>query len=462
MAEEQDLYNYLKRNLIGFTSDGSTVMKNTTNGLISHFREFANRPIYAAHCMSHRLHLAIVSSFKSNNYFVEFEHIINEIYELYSSYKPKRRDESNALCRRIYEAMAEFNYIFDRPSIISQWKVLNSIKNVWPLIVQDLVEISSNSRYDIGTQEMATRLCNKLKGKYFLLILNFILDILHHLWYWADNLQKRTGLLIDLNEINKKMRETFESLKIVNGRDVDLFLKTAKCANSQSCNTLEMYQQSAEITYINIKLLSDHETNYVPWLQTIRESFLNNLIEELNSYYPSGDLDVFDVFSPAKIPRTESELISYGEKEIQSLCTFFAWNECNRLILDWTILIHTIMNSDRICEIRNSNTNSFVFWTQFLKTDGIAWTERTQKLIFTILVLPIGSADIQRGFSIMNTISKTQRLWLFPKHIDASMRIQINGPDQLDRFSATKYANEWNKTNHMRTIQVEKDHANHH
>lgn len=63
--EERDFFNYFKRNLIGFASDGESVMSGVRGGLISFIRGISKQPIYAIHCMAHRIHLAIKKAYKT-------------------------------------------------------------------------------------------------------------------------------------------------------------------------------------------------------------------------------------------------------------------------------------------------------------------------------------------------------------------------------------------------------------
>lgn len=109
----------------------------------------------------------------------------------------------------------------------------------------------------------------------------------------------------------------------------------------------------------------------------------------------------------------------------------------------------------------------YEFWSQLLKnSEEIHWTELTKKLIYTILVLPVGSAEAERGFSIMNHIKSSRRARLNEENLGHSMRIRINGPDAED-FSAFKYAKQWLDEGHLRidskmqvAKKVEKDDAN--
>ena len=63
----------------------------------------------------------------------------------------------------------------------------------------------------------------------------------------------------------------------------------------------------------------------------------------------------------------------------------------------------------------------------------------------------MGSADAERGFSIMNHVRTSRRSRLTPHHLDDIMRIRINGPKNIKQFPASHYANLWIKAGHLRT-----------
>ena len=93
------------------------------------------------------------------------------------------------------------------------------------------------------------------------------------------------------------------------------------------------------------------------------------------------------------------------------------------------------------CKVQNQK--AYVFWSEFLKRKDIQWKENTQKLIRTVLTIPIGSSDVERSFSILNQIKTKQRGNLESPTIDALVRIKLNGPDEISKFRAMKYAKYW-------------------
>lgn len=193
-----------------------------------------------------------------------------------------------------------------------------------------------------------------------------------------------------------------------------------------------------------------------PLLDQYRNDFLDELINSIKSYFPESDTKEFDVFLPSRIPNEESKIISYGVIQITKICKFFHWdksdNGCHQLLNDWTSLLRTIIDSPNFCNLRNINTNAMAFWSQMLKTNGIAWTDRIKKLVQTVLVLPNGSAEAERGFSILKIIQDSKRTHsLTLDHVNDIMRVKINAPDEIKNFSASKYAKEWLKQKHKRT-----------
>ena len=176
-------------------------------------------------------------------------------------------------------------------------------------------------------------------------------------------------------------------------------------------------------------MYNDSKTN-APFLDEYRSGFLDNLLDSIRSYFPEGNTKEFDVFLPSRIPNKESKIISYGVTEITSICKFYYWDEldkdCNGLLNDWTGLLRTMIDSPNFCNLRNNDTSIIAFWGQFLKANRIAWAERTKKLIHTVLVLPVGSADVERVFSVLNILLNSRRTnKLTLQHMNDIMRVRI-------------------------------------
>lgn len=142
---------------MGFVSDGANVMMGKNNGLVALVRNFVNRPIYAVHCMAHRLHLAIIHSFELDPYFDEFERIINSIYTFYNSRGSKNKAHLRQTAKRMKQTMYEISYIYEVRWISSELSALNRIDKMWAVIVRDLEIISSDLSFNINTRMKAIK-----------------------------------------------------------------------------------------------------------------------------------------------------------------------------------------------------------------------------------------------------------------------------------------------------------------
>lgn len=172
----------------------------------------------------------------------------------------------------------------------------------------------------------------------------------------------------------------------------------------------------------------------------------------MKSYFPSEDLKPFNKFRAQNFPTNVGVAITYGSIEINKVCEILKLNECLQLVRDWGNLVVSITDSANLCKFKNNpKTETFAFWSHFLNEEGIVWTARTKYLIQTILVLPIASAEAERGFSVMNHIKNKRRSKLTPAHMQDIMRIRLNGVDELEKFPAVRYASQFIKENHIRT-----------
>lgn len=153
-----------------------------------------------------------------------------------------------------------------------------------------------------------------------------------------------------------------------------------------------------------------------------------------------------------QFPTNAGIAITYGAFEVNRVCDILQLGACLELVKDWGNLVVSIVDSDSLCKFRsNPKTETHVFWSHYLNEVGIIWTKRTQDLIRTILVLPIGSAEAERGFSVLNHIKNKRRSKLTPAHMQDIMRIRLNGASELERFPAARYALSFIKENHIRT-----------
>lgn len=262
-------------------------------------------------------------------------------------------------------------------------------------------------------------------------------------------MQQRTALLVEFADFKQLFTESFRFLKHNNGRDLSLFLVDVECDETDCNNVEDVYDQQL-VKYKNFHL-NDRNVDNLPLLQDIRDTLLNEIIEQMKSYFPTEDLKPIKIFRPSQFPTNPGIAITYGTFDISKVCEILELGECLELVRDWGNLVLSIVDSPNLCKFQsNPKTDTYAFWSHFLNEEGIVWTPKTKKLIQTILVLPVGSVEAERGFSVMNHIKNKRRSRLTPAHMQDIMRISLNGVDELEKFPATRYARKFIK-NHIKT-----------
>lgn len=337
-AEDVDLYGYFKKNLVGYVSDGENVMTGKEGGLISYIRKQTDHPIYAVHCMAHRIHLAIEKSYASIAYFTSFDSFINKLFQFYNWNSSKKKAHLKETALKFNMKFYELNYIYRTRWISSELQSITNLKRVWPLLKKDLYLIMNDRQnFDDKVRDKADSLLSKLCGKNFLAILHFVADVLEHLSFWSRKMQERTALLVDFVDFNDKIIDTFQKLKCIDGKDLNRLLENSICDEKQ-CESIEQYYDADEVKYLDVLLLNDRnvEDEEVPFFGEIRDKFLDGIINSIKSYFPSSELIVFKIFKPSKIPMTVASSLTYGVREISKLCNnIFKWGECDELQQDW-------------------------------------------------------------------------------------------------------------------------------
>jgi len=114
---------------------------------------------------------------------------------------------------------------------------------------------------------------------------------------------------------------------------------------------------------------------------------------------------------------------------------------------------------------RLRGSSAVIFYSShFLGVETIPWTIQTKRFIQTLLILPTGSADAERGFSILKHIKYDRRsrlginLYYLQKYatflnmkiiiglkmLNAMLRVRINGPT-IENFNPRSYVTIWRK-----------------
>ena len=266
--------------------------------------------------------------------------------------------------------------------------------------------------------------------------------------------QKSDSTLIGKETMRLQMFQTLEDLKQNNGHFLTSFLQHASCKKDNLWTLCSVDDLNAcDIKFVmngrqlqfNNKVVRRDNTAWSA-LSNLRLNIINSILAEINKYFPEGSFEMFDVFNPSKLPIILKNVPKYSAG-ISHVATRFGFVATVIQKQFSKILVSMITDHHEMSCLLNKG-DPITFWTYFLNSNTITWDSEMKKLIRIVLALPIGSADVERGFSIKNHFKTNWRSKMTTSHIEDIMRIRIKGPEIQD-FDPVIYTLHWLNTNHL-------------
>jgi hypothetical protein len=194
--------------------------------------------------------------------------------------------------------------------------------------------------------------------------------------------------------------------------------------------TFKMPLQGSEIMFTIDNTVRSNELQW-PKLSKFRIDFTEPITKKIKSYFPEGNLKLFNVLLPKSLP-TNLETVDLYSTTITTLAQRFSF-ETNEMVKEFKELLTFFISeiTGEYCSYKT--TEAHVFWPHFLQHQLVPWKPNIKKLITTVLVLPVGTADIERSFSILNHFKYNRRSRLTPDHVEDITRLRFNGPE-LDKL----------------------------
>ena len=93
----------------------------------------------------------------------------------------------------------------------------------------DLQEIKSSEDFDSKTQRTAAGILTQLTDRYFVELLFFMADILNHLARYSQEMQRRTGILIEQAELMDNLMKNLDKATAHNEGNILSLLNNVQC-----------------------------------------------------------------------------------------------------------------------------------------------------------------------------------------------------------------------------------------
>jgi hypothetical protein len=444
--------------------------------------------------MAHRLQLSVRKPIEQFEFMLALESFVNDIYKFYGSHGHKTNAHLREFAKAFDEIVLNYNYIFKIRWVSSEANALSKITKTWSLLNKHLTRLynpgsvlpadepdnlNDDTTFSETVKSEAKRLHFTMLQRHLVTLMHFLLDVLNIFAIESKQMQRRDAVLIGQEKNWKSLKSSLKQLKTSNAHHLNNLLADSACSNiarqilkyiwkgtsedipkpkgTDPCKTLSAYEKSpyiswngAELSTVITKpksqLNNDMRSFPIPPLSEYRNQFIDLLIGELDKYFPVGSLKLFEVFDPSEWPKSPNLLGTFGLQEIAQLCNLLDLDDSLITTQQWTVLIKSIRaDNDFWCLMKESRHINF--WSSVIGKFNIE--KQLLYLIKTVLILPIGSADAERAFSIMNHIRTKRRSQLSDQNMEALLRIRLNGPNELERFNPTKYSKLWTSSNHV-------------
>ena len=168
-----------------------------------------------------------------------------------------------------------------------------------------------------------------------------------------------------------------------------------------------------------------------------RQSFLGNLIHEIERRFPAVSTDIVSNMSVLSLRGlsllSEDDRKSYGVAQIQTLVEHFGhesngkpaliheeqtlieWDQCKALVVQQQYPCHTVASTWKL--LASNHPDSF---------------PNLSKLSMVAVLVPLQTATVEQGFSVQNNIKVSSRNRLSSERLDTLMNISL-GPE-IEKF----------------------------
>ena len=161
----------------------------------------------------------------------------------------------------------------------------------------------------------------------------------------------------------------------------------------------------------------------------------------LRNRFPAVEiLEAFSIFDPHNLPANAvDELGHYGNDKLSTLLDHYQGTELefdtSQTMQEWQMLCSTLTT--------NQHLQTLLDVVSFICNPGTDGTlPQLKALAVRALLLPVSTADCERGFSCMNRVVTPLRNWLKTENIDKLLRTSAKGTN-IDTFYFDTALSKW-------------------
>ncbi|XP_026544682.1 E3 SUMO-protein ligase KIAA1586-like [Notechis scutatus] len=406
--------NYLEKNLIGFCSDGASVMLGRKSGVSTRIaKEFPNIIIW--HCLNHRLPLVLDDSIKEIKEVNHFKIFIDKIYTIFHcSYK--NQIELSEISDQLEIEMINIGTVLGTRWAACSLRLTLAVWHAYPALHH---YFCSNEKY-LG---MAAR----LENIYFITDLALMIDILNEISLLSNALKASK---IDIIRAEKLVIRSITAFQMLIKKKGIYEKKVDELITSE--------------TFKNIKFVENHQFVGLP-----RERLLENIVTNLQKRlmdceHLKGSCSQFH-------DRSKLQFLNFLEPDYWNVKEVLVpWKAAEEQLLVFNDIFHYQIDiNDYRDFVRNILKNS----------QNYAIPGSVQKAKNIVRTIAVSSAEAENVFSRMNIICSEMTNCLTVSNVSNTITIsQIGLP--LGEWDPTPTVKKWLRINHTDAAWIASEDAN--
>ncbi|KAJ8252839.1 hypothetical protein GJAV_G00206160 [Gymnothorax javanicus] len=381
----------LREVLIGFCSDGASVMLGAKSGVVKLLQDdFPGIVLW--HCLNHRLELAADQALDVTGGTKDFQAFLDSLYSLYSQSLKNVRELSEC-AHNLHITLKRIGKVFSVRWVASSYRAVSAVWQSFPALAQHFREASEDEARDGRERAKFRGLLSKLTSINFLKNLAVMADVLSELKDLSEMLQNRKITLPKAHNTMTMYVKRIESLSTYPGK--------CTVAANQAEEAMEFKGEKlnvGESPIINsgqfIRAVSDNMkerlfTTTANGAQASVTVSRKETYDTLMSQMAVLDPDNWDHDNPR-----------FGEEEVKALSQVLHVNE----------------------------TEAHLGFVEYKTSGGRSIPNQMKRLLMAVDTLSPSNADCERGFISMNMIITQHRSKLTAKNASDLLFISCVGP----------------------------------
>ena len=335
----------------------------------------------------------------------DYRRSLQLMYKLYRA----SGDRTHRL-KEMCDALDDSDYMSLKHPISVRWlslgKAVKAVQSIYPALVLELEEEANRN-----TLTAAGNLSKKIKTFAFVAITYMLCDVIPVMEKLNLTFQKETVNLAMVQPVVESTKASLQKLLHARGEKEEKFFTT--------------FRENGEISFQNIRLTY---VQRAPAYTRVRESFIEELIDSLNSRFPAEPLSI--VSALAKVldrqrypPAAPADpLDAYAMTELNLLTRHFAATiNGPRARGDFTMFKRSMSGY--------GGDDSFAVSCRLVIMNFAQMYPDFAALAKIALVIPVSSVPAERGFSVQNLIKTDRRNRLDEDRVTRLMMLKMHAKD---------------------------------